>query len=56
MKVKGRCPYCGLEVELEATPLPSEDCGGRDGFYGIDEDCPHCGEEIETVIREVRPI
>lgn len=31
--------------------MPLEDCGGRDGFFSINQACPECGEEIETVIR-----
>ena len=54
MKVKGNCPECGKEVELDASSMPPEDCGGRDGFFSIDQGCPECGEEIETVIR-MRP-
>lgn len=53
MIVKGTCPRCGGDLELEADPLPPEDCGGRAGFYCIDTECPHCGLEIETVISEI---
>lgn len=52
MKVKFNCPACDFLIEVEAQPMPIEDCDGRSGFYSIEATCKNCGHETETVIRE----
>jgi len=46
------CCFCGHEFEIEIQPLPPEQCGGRKGFYFYEVDCPKCGRELESVLKE----
>jgi hypothetical protein len=55
MKLSGPCPNCLKEISFEATPMNLEDTDGQSGFYEYDYDCPHCGYNVEGVIREARP-
>lgn len=52
MIVNFQCWYCGKDVSVDATPMPLEQTGGQEGFYEFDFDCPHCGENLENVIKE----
>ncbi|MHB8118619.1 MAG: hypothetical protein ACYDHX_07840 [Methanothrix sp.] len=52
MIVKFKCWQCGADVQADATPMSLEDTQGQEGFFEFDIDCPKCGENLETVIRE----
>jgi hypothetical protein len=47
MKVEFDCWYCKKHIEAEAIPIEPDH-----RYYGIDMDCPYCGGELETVIKE----
>lgn len=52
MMVKGKCEACDADIQIEATPMPLENTGGREGFYEYDFDCPSCGHNMEGVLKE----
>jgi len=55
VKLTGPCPNCNGEISFEATPMNPEDAHGQLGFYEYDYDCPHCGYNVEGVVRERQP-
>ena len=51
MKVEFDCWYCKKHVEAEAIPIDPRTNETPKGFYSIETVCPHCGEDLETVIK-----
>jgi hypothetical protein len=54
MIINGNCEECGAELSGDATPMPLENTGGREGFFEYDFDCPKCGHNMEGVLKEVK--
>jgi len=52
MIVNFKCWHCGTNQRVEAQPMPLDRTGGQSGFYEFDIDCPNCGKNLETVLRE----